>query len=141
MQSLWIASMWTFTRRSRSVIACTARNQWDCILHDCIYLLLFCLIWMIRMVVKLWALGIYQILHIVLLNRSTNLNVLKWYQIEKNYVNIIYVKENGNWKIHTPHSPWWKRFKSHCRCNYTKKISWPVESLMWKSAAIYNCMI
>lgn len=51
---------------------------------------------MIRMVVKLWALGIYQILHIVLLDRSTNLNVLKWYQIEKIYVNIIYVKENGN---------------------------------------------
>lgn len=58
---------------------------------------------MIRMVVKLWALGIYQILHIVLLNRSTNLNVLKWYQIEKIYVNIITLKKTEI-KKYIPHT-------------------------------------
>lgn len=84
---------------------------------------------MIRMVVKLWALGIYQILHIVLLNRSTNLNVLKWYQIEKNYVNITLKKTEI--KKYIPHTRHVERgLNLTVAVNYTKKISWPVESLV-----------
>lgn len=58
---------------------------------------------MIRMVVKLWALGIYQILNIVLLNRSTNLNVLKWYQIKK-FTLILYTLKKTEIKKYIPHT-------------------------------------